>query len=65
MMLKVNVLPIYQLFLKILDKNLDRLQEAKEEFQLLQEAHGVLSDPQERAWYDEHRHAILRGGNIT
>lgn len=33
------------------DKNLDNLQEAKEQFQLVQNAYEVLSDPQERAWY--------------
>lgn len=28
----------------------------------MQNAYSVLSDPHERAWYDEHREAILRGG---
>lgn len=37
-------------------------QEATAEFQLIQAAYAVLSDPQERAWYDRHREAILRGG---
>lgn len=32
------------------DKNLDNLVEAKEHFQLVQNAYEVLSDPQERAW---------------
>lgn len=32
------------------DKNLDNLQESKENFQLVQNAYEVLSDPQERAW---------------
>lgn len=32
------------------DKNLDNLVEAKEQFQLVQNAYEVLSDPQERAW---------------
>lgn len=32
------------------DKNLENLQEAKEQFQLVQNAYEVLSDPQERAW---------------
>ena len=44
------------------DKNPDRLEESKTEFQFLQQAYEVLSNPQERAWYDEHRHAVLRGG---
>ena len=30
-------------------------------FQAIQAAYDVLSDPQERAWYDDHRLAILRG----
>lgn len=32
------------------DKNLDNLVEAKDQFQLVQNAYEVLSDPQERAW---------------
>ncbi|KAH8248076.1 hypothetical protein KR038_006398 [Drosophila bunnanda] len=45
------------------DKNPDSLEEAKERFQLLQQAYEVLSDPQERSWYDNHREQILRGKN--
>lgn len=44
------------------DKNLSNLEEAKEQFQLIQQAYEVLSDTQERAWYDRHRDAILKGG---
>ncbi|XP_076371459.1 dnaJ homolog subfamily C member 21 isoform X2 [Tachypleus tridentatus] len=44
------------------DKNLHRLQEATQQFQLIQQAYEVLIDPQERAWYDRHREAILKGG---
>ena len=44
------------------DKNLDTPDEAKEHFQLVQQAWEVLSDPHERAWYDNHREAILKGG---
>lgn len=45
------------------DKNLDDVDTAKTEFQFVQQAYEVLSDRQERAWYDNHREQILRGGN--
>lgn len=41
------------------DKNLHCLEEATEKFRLVQAAYDVLSDPQERAWYDRHREEIL------
>lgn len=41
------------------DKNLHCLEEATEKFRLVQAAYEVLSDPQERAWYDRHREEIL------
>lgn len=44
------------------DKNLENSAEAAEQFKLIQAAYDVLSDPQERAWYDNHREALLRGG---
>ncbi|CAK9800450.1 DnaJ homolog subfamily C member 21 [Anthophora plagiata] len=44
------------------DKNLDNSEEAKEQFQIIQQAWEVLSDPHERTWYDNHREAILKGG---
>ncbi|XP_013134131.1 PREDICTED: dnaJ homolog subfamily C member 21 isoform X2 [Papilio polytes] len=47
------------------DKNLDKLQEAKEQFQLIQNAYEVLSDPQERSWYDNHREQLLRGAGSS
>ncbi len=47
------------------DKNRDMDPEAaKEAFQEIQQAYEVLSDPQERAWYDAHREAILQGGGV-
>eukprot|EP00042_Codosiga_hollandica_P019768 m.61999 g.61999 ORF g.61999 m.61999 type:complete len:574 (+) comp49514_c0_seq3:160-1881(+) len=46
------------------DKHPDEREFYTIEFQLLQAAHAVLSDPQERAWYDNHRDAILRGGTV-
>lgn len=45
------------------DKNPNNIDEATREFRLVQQAYDVLSDPQERAWYDKHREAILKGGN--
>ncbi|CAK8997850.1 unnamed protein product [Durusdinium trenchii] len=36
-------------------------EEATKRFQQIQEAYSVLSDVQERAWYDAHREQILRG----
>lgn len=47
------------------DKNLDNLVESKEQFQLVQNAYEVLSDPQERAWYDNHRDQLLRGAGSS
>ncbi|XP_066566924.1 dnaJ homolog subfamily C member 21 isoform X2 [Amia ocellicauda] len=44
------------------DKNLDNADQAAEQFKLIQAAYDVLSDPQERAWYDNHRDALLKGG---
>ncbi|XP_032872711.1 dnaJ homolog subfamily C member 21, partial [Amblyraja radiata] len=44
------------------DKNPDCPEDAAEQFKLIQAAYDVLSDPQERAWYDSHREAILRSG---
>ncbi|XP_075697904.1 dnaJ homolog subfamily C member 21 [Rhinoderma darwinii] len=44
------------------DKNLDSEEEAAEQFKLIQAAYDVISDPQERAWYDNHRDALLKGG---
>lgn len=38
---------------------------AKNKFQLLQQAWEVLSDPQERAFYDRHRDQILRGSHAN
>nr|XP_046478651.1 dnaJ homolog subfamily C member 21-like [Neodiprion pinetum]XP_046478652.1 dnaJ homolog subfamily C member 21-like [Neodiprion pinetum]XP_046478653.1 dnaJ homolog subfamily C member 21-like [Neodiprion pinetum] len=44
------------------DKNFDNTEDAKEQFQIVQRAWEVLNDPRERAWYDNHREAILKGG---
>ncbi|KAK3824664.1 MAG: DnaJ domain-containing protein, partial [Benniella sp.] len=47
------------------DKNHHRVEEATKHFALIADAYEVLSDPQERAWYDSHRDAILRGDDTS
>ncbi len=42
------------------DKSPAELEEVNQRFLEVQEASRVLSDPNEKAWYDEHRHDILR-----
>ena len=44
------------------DKNQDNNEESTRIFTEIQQAYEVLSDPQERAWYDKHREQIIRGG---
>lgn len=48
-----------------LDKNPDKIEECTQQFRLVQQAYDVLGDPQERAWYDKHREAILMGGKYN
>jgi DnaJ family protein A protein 5 len=43
------------------DRNYGNTEEATRQFADVQCAYDVLSDPQERVWYDYHREAILRG----
>lgn len=45
------------------DRNYGNEEEATKTFAEVQSAYEVLSDPQERAWYDSHESAILRGGD--
>jgi DnaJ homolog subfamily A member 5 len=40
------------------------VENATKQFAEVQSAYEVLSDPQERAWYDSHRDAILRNGDL-
>lgn len=46
------------------DRNYGDVENATKLFAEVQAAHEVLSDPQERAWYDSHRDAILRGDGL-
>lgn len=41
------------------DKNPDNVEEATQIFATIRAAYEVLSDPQERAWYDSHKQQIL------
>ncbi|KAJ0115940.1 hypothetical protein J7T55_004110 [Diaporthe amygdali] len=43
------------------DRNFSDVENATKKFAEVQTAYEILSDPQERAWYDSHRDAILRG----
>ncbi|KAI1332246.1 DnaJ domain-containing protein [Xylariaceae sp. FL0255] len=43
------------------DRNFGDVENATQKFAEVQAAYDVLSDPQERAWYDSHRDAILSG----
>ncbi|CAJ2508792.1 Uu.00g138180.m01.CDS01 [Anthostomella pinea] len=45
------------------DRNFGDVENATQRFAEVQSAYEVLADPQERAWYDSHRDAILRGDN--
>ncbi len=42
------------------DKNPNTIDESTENFNLIRSAYEVLSDPQERAWYDSHKNQILQ-----
>lgn len=42
------------------DKNPNNLEEAKEQFQCIQQAYEILSNPHERAFYDKHKDVFLR-----
>ena len=43
------------------DKNPGQTELASANFKEVQAAYATLSDPQERAWYDLHREAIMQG----
>ncbi|KAF2758183.1 DnaJ-domain-containing protein [Pseudovirgaria hyperparasitica] len=47
------------------DRNYGDVDRATKLFAEIQAAYEVLSDPQERAWYDSHEQIILRGGEPT
>lgn len=46
------------------DRNYGSLEDTTKLFAEVQAAYDVLSDPQERAWYDSHRDAIVRGNPL-
>ncbi|KAL2001258.1 hypothetical protein VTN02DRAFT_1989 [Thermoascus thermophilus] len=47
------------------DRNYGNVEDATKLFAEVQVAYEVLSDPQERAWYDSHRDAILRNDDTS
>lgn len=47
------------------DKNTGQEDLATQRFREVKEAYEVLSDPQERAWYDANRHKILNPGSTS
>ncbi|KIX01132.1 uncharacterized protein Z518_10198 [Rhinocladiella mackenziei CBS 650.93] len=47
------------------DRNYGDVENATRLFAEIQSAYEVLSDPQERAWYDSHRDILLRGDQAT
>ncbi|KAL8998445.1 MAG: hypothetical protein Q9169_002482 [Polycauliona sp. 2 TL-2023] len=47
------------------DRNFGNVEETTKHFAEVQSAYAVLSDPQERAWYDSHRNVILRGDDVV
>lgn len=47
------------------DRNYGNVENATRLFAEIQSAYEVLSDPQERAWYDSHRDILLRGNQET
>jgi DnaJ family protein A protein 5 len=59
----VPLLKLEESFKWIADKNANQEEHAREQFQLIQNAWEVLSDPRERAWYNSHREHILRSGS--
>lgn len=47
------------------DRNYGNVESATTLFAEIQSAYEVLSDPQERAWYDSHKDVLLRGDQAT
>ena len=47
------------------DRNYGNVESATQQFADVQAAYDILSDPQERAWYDSHRETLLRNVDRT
>ncbi|CCG20624.1 transcription factor [Candida orthopsilosis Co 90-125] len=47
------------------DKNPGNVEDANHKFSLVSAAYEVLSDPQERAWYDSHKSSILNDEDVV
>lgn len=47
------------------DRNYGNVEETTRQFAEIQSAYEILSDPQERAWYDTHRDTILRDDDTS
>ena len=47
------------------DKNVGNEEEATDRFKEVNAAYAVLSDPNERKWYDDHRESIIKGDDFS
>ena len=47
------------------DKNINQAEEAAEQFKIIQTAYEVLSNKDDRAWYDEHRYEYMHSDELS